>query len=335
MSVRKLKIIMRLFWLISAVLATTIIEVDERGERDDLVNLNSHQAQLFLGKKVNFHENIAIGSENIENNLNIINLIQKSDKGKLILEVNGLEKSVISNLKTNFHYITPESINIKKLFNIPNSEESVVVKGKNGKEISSYNIETFSNSRINDIFLKNELIQFNKLKELELSSNEFAYFQSNSLLSLKNKIGCDSESYIKAENFIIENIKQLQQKFDFVLIISNNNESSTLYKREKSLIEKLSPSLCYKTESLCLENSNNCSGEGNCVKSKDCWSCQCSNKRVGLSCEKVDYSSQANLLLWTGLVLTLLIVGGISLLSSVGNSPLPGILDAPATRKSQ
>lgn len=94
---------------------------------------------------------------------------------------------------------------------------------------------------------------------------------------------------------------------------------------------------CYKNQLECIESTESCSGHGTCTLVGSCYQCEClptrdDNKRTtywtGAACEKVDYSSQFNLLFWTSLVLLVTIVGGIKLLVSCGSEELPGVLKA-------
>jgi len=122
-------------------------------------------------------------------------------------------------------------------------------------------------------------------------------------------------------------------------------------------------STCFTTIESCQNATSSCSGHGNCVKAskagRSCFVCACgatttgegkyrkTTEWAGQSCERKDISSYVIssdlsyechsppfrtfvLLTGTVVVLIIVIVGSISLLYSVGDSPLPSILLATA-----
>lgn len=206
---------------------------------------------------------------------------------------------------------------------------------------------------INDPMFKHEIIQLMKLNQVQFNPSDHLLMNLNGLLSIGKKIDFNSHSYQVAKQTLINVISKLQSDFDITLLITNNKQENSKYschlnKRNgqlNNLFKKSVGSICFISEEACNKDTNDCSNHGKCVKSaiSDCWSCKCSptidkstNSKTywaGSTCSKRDVSSQANLLLWTGLGLFLLIVGGIQFLYSVGNENLPGILDAATNPK--
>jgi hypothetical protein len=105
-------------------------------------------------------------------------------------------------------------------------------------------------------------------------------------------------------------------------------------------------STCFTTADACNNSTSSCSGHGQCVKAtkagRTCFVCSCgvtttgeggnvkTEYWAGQSCERKDISSQFVLFAGTGITILLLIVGAISLLYAVGDSPLPSTLLATA-----
>lgn len=92
----------------------------------------------------------------------------------------------------------------------------------------------------------------------------------------------------------------------------------------------------FGSQEQCEELTNSCSGRGECVKTPNGFKCACKATKKddytyywgGNDCSKRDVSWQFNLLVWTTLGIVFAAVFGVSAMVSVGNSPLPGILNA-------
>ncbi|TCD67862.1 hypothetical protein EIP91_011859 [Steccherinum ochraceum] len=102
-------------------------------------------------------------------------------------------------------------------------------------------------------------------------------------------------------------------------------------------------STCYTTLDACTNSTDSCSNHGQCVSAskagKTCFVCSCTATKsingngktkttlwAGEQCEKVDVSQEFVLLVGTVVVIIALVVGSISLLSSIGDEKLPQVL---------
>lgn len=116
---------------------------------------------------------------------------------------------------------------------------------------------------------------------------------------------------------------------------------------------------CFKSWSGCVNATNSCSGHGFCVNkwSNDipedgseppktdgaaCFVCSC--KRTlneknhttswgGATCEKIDVSTPFALFVGFTIIMVTVIAGGITMLYSIGNEPLPGVLGAGVAKR--
>ena len=212
---------------------------------------------------------------------------------------------------------------------------------------------------INDKFFINEISQLIHLQASaeSLESTDVVMLHIHSLLSVGKKTGFDSLTYRISNKVLSNYLNGLSTKFDITLLTTNDQYQHTeamkkSHKRSLQLREIFAKTDldgksggCFTSEESCKDATNSCSGHGECIKSKvsECWSCGCTptfNKTsqrttywAGGDCSKKDISSQANLLLWTGVALLVMIVGGIQLMYSVGNEPLSGVLDAATMLK--
>lgn len=172
-------------------------------------------------------------------------------------------------------------------------------------------------------------------------SSEVFFVELSSLLSIKRKIGHDAQTYIHSKQALSSLIEKLGEKYQ-VLVITYPN-SKELPHLNKRAIELSSKSFQYGNEVACEVATNNCNSHGKCRKNGEYWSCLCEpsfNKTtsktttwVGYDCSKKDVSVEANLFLWTTIALVVLLVGGIKLMFSIGDQPLPGVLDAATVPK--
>ncbi|KAL6451429.1 ERV2 FAD-linked sulfhydryl oxidase ERV2 [Candida maltosa Xu316] len=195
----------------------------------------------------------------------------------------------------------------------------------------------------NDKMFINELSQLIHLYEVSaFSPHDIFLVELSSLASIKRKIGDSSETYKHAEKTLTDLLRQLTNKYEVLVVtFPYAKELPHLNKRTIELSRK---SFTYGTKEACEVATNNCNSHGKCTKSSgDSWSCLCevsfnkttskSTTWVGADCAKKDVSVEANLFLWTSIALVFLLVGGINLMFSIGNQPLPGVLDAATVPK--
>ncbi|RPA89352.1 hypothetical protein L873DRAFT_1823001 [Choiromyces venosus 120613-1] len=124
---------------------------------------------------------------------------------------------------------------------------------------------------------------------------------------------------------------------------TSSSSSSSNSQNPKRILGPISR--CYASQNSCNDETNACSGRGECVKSSfptDCWSCTCkgpdgnkTDKWAGAACQKEDISVPFNLLLVFGVIIVLVSIWAVGLLYSIGDEPLPSVLSAgvaPAKR---
>jgi hypothetical protein len=121
------------------------------------------------------------------------------------------------------------------------------------------------------------------------------------------------------------------------------------------------PPVCYSSLDSCTNSTNRCSGHGKCQKKSGikgdssapaCWACLCEpttstidigdEKEAfiitywgGAACQKEDISSPFWLLLIVSLVLVGIVAWGISMLFSIGEEKLPGVIGAGVSNKAR
>ncbi|CDK24343.1 unnamed protein product [Kuraishia capsulata CBS 1993] len=179
----------------------------------------------------------------------------------------------------------------------------------------------------------------------------------NSLVSILKKAGKESRTYELATRIMGDLIMRHSSQsspFETTVVVlplsqqltkisaplRKRAEFSPISKRAEEQVFASSDS-CYSTIELCKSSTSSCSGHGSCSQSGDCWSCVCSSTTTdskttnwsGAACQKIDYSVEFNLFLWTGVVLTFLFVSGVKLLASCGSEELPGVLVAATVVK--
>ncbi|EGV61189.1 hypothetical protein PSN45_001690 [Yamadazyma tenuis] len=208
---------------------------------------------------------------------------------------------------------------------------------------SNFKQNIFSNdiNYVNDKFFITEISQLVHLNDHTFGPHDVVLVQLNSLHSMSGKIGQDSQTYQSSEN-ILNSLLKLSQ-FDILVIDNAVPAPLQLAKRNQQLQKvfrdaTLQTNGCFDKEETCQVQTSNCNSHGLCTKvSTGCWSCACSatfNQTLskttnwsGFDCSKRDISTTANLLLWSSLALLVMFVYGVKLLVSVGNEPLPPVLD--------
>jgi len=182
--------------------------------------------------------------------------------------------------------------------------------------------------------------------------------KSGKLSELRQTYGRTSEQYSHTADNIRAFLKRAFNEHGLhVALVTFSPPSHSHARREPSPQESQSPlpsdrpppqepigsiSTCFVTASACANETNSCSGRGQCVEAtksgRTCYICMCgvtktgqgsqvkTDRWVGQSCERKDVSGPFVLLAGTVLVLVLLVFGSISLLSSVGGHELPSTL---------
>lgn len=201
---------------------------------------------------------------------------------------------------------------------------------------------------VSDKLFISEISSLLHLNTFNFNHDDILVVNLNLLLSLGNKIGTTSTTYKSAKQLVSVLLQSFSQ-FDITIIKdSAPQDAEKLTKRSQELElvfniregkkDKSKNANCFDSEENCQVSTSNCNSHGVCSKASGCWSCVCSssfNKTLskttnwsGFDCSKKDISSSANLLLWSSLAILILFGAGIKLLMSVGDEPLPGVLDA-------
>lgn len=186
-------------------------------------------------------------------------------------------------------------------------------------------------------------------------SSVYSYSSSDSdvkYATLTIQIDRSGESFTvgSIENNLIELVKQASYHgIESTIILTANKEANALTKEDKSkyylgskrsLSQRLAKEGTYTSEEECILSTNNCNTHGLCSKNalSGSWGCICSstfNKTSksttqwsGSSCNKIDVSTEFNLLFWSSLVMIITVVASIALIFKMDSEPLPGLLAA-------
>ncbi|ESW96421.1 hypothetical protein HPODL_03045 [Ogataea parapolymorpha DL-1] len=225
------------------------------------------------------------------------------------------------------------------------------------REISSnYEGSPFSKRSldISDEKFINELTQLEFLLKKELlTSGDKIIVNLQSLTNIYKKSGEHSQAYQTCKKLMSKLIMSLlenSEKYDSTVVVmplqqqtitmktkDDAKQGISLAKRDSSTVFATGNG-CFSSQEDCLDSTSTCSGHGLCSKVGKCWKCVCSatqdsstgktTKWTGISCQKKDVSAEANLFLWTTVVLLFVFAAGIKLLVSCGNEELPGVLIA-------
>ncbi|GMM29725.1 hypothetical protein DAMA08_024700 [Martiniozyma asiatica (nom. inval.)] len=243
-------------------------------------------------------------------------------------------------------------------------KQSLVGVSSNDNDDSAFILNKRSLNHINDESFIKELAQldfFLNDKAESLIEGDKTFIYLDSLVAVYKKTGA-SATYEVCQRVMSELISDKLSHFNTkttIIALPINQElmtlkqesaasaKSALGKRDNSAQVNLFKSVgagCFKSEEACIDSTDSCSSHGVCLNNGGCWQCVCSatkeNKSTthwtGSSCEKIDYSSQFNLLFWTTLVLFAAIISGVKLMYGCGKEDLPGVLLAATiqTKKS-
>lgn len=347
---RTMQLLVTVCWLLTACLGIEVFNLNSININNPH-HLGSKEALAYFSDK--FNEDIFKVSDLSDEFIEFINseAQQLNNKPSLVLAVNGLNiESVPYFLVNDDKFVTK----LRKLFKKSSKELTPEMlyfsEDKSLKEhFRLFNIQLKSiwsnyigKSIINDKMFINELTQLIHLRDIEAKGS--ILFESNSLVSLFKKTG-NSQSFDNGQAIFHELIDQLTEKFN-VIIIKSNNLNINFTKRNQQLDKVFNTfrdskknTECFETEEDCQAGTSNCNSHGVCSKSGNkCYACICSssfNKTTssttnwsGFDCSKKNISATANLLLWTTIGLLVLFIGGIKLLVSLNNEPLPNVLDA-------
>ncbi|KAI3406520.2 hypothetical protein KGF56_000652 [Candida oxycetoniae] len=243
-----------------------------------------------------------------------------------------------------FQYFKQKRDHIWKKFTL--NEKQTIQQKQKQQVMASYS-PTNDQIFINELATLIHLQEYVKQNAANVSSRDVFIIQLSSLLSIERKIGSQSSTFKYSKQVLHNLLNSMGQQFN-ILIVSTTKTSQDirhLSKRTDELI-KTSSVFGYGTKEACEIGTNNCNSHGECKEMNNNsngndqikWGCVCSpsfNKTtskttnwVGSDCAKRDVSVEANLFLWTTIALLLVTVAGIKLMASIGNTPLPGVLDA-------
>ncbi|CAK9442254.1 uncharacterized protein LODBEIA_P59970 [Lodderomyces beijingensis] len=209
---------------------------------------------------------------------------------------------------------------------------------------------------VNDQIFINELSSLIHLKEYVEKNQAFPsdvfVIQLASLLSIERRIGAEAATFKHSKTTMAELLEAMNEQFNILIVSTPSTSHDVAHLNKRSLeLSKINTSVFkYGTKEACEIATNNCNSHGECNKisqksnggaaanGSEEWACVCvpsfnsttskTTTWVGYDCAKRDVSVQANLFLWTTVALLLVTVGGIKLLLGVGETPLPGVLDA-------
>ncbi|KAK6205294.1 uncharacterized protein RJT21DRAFT_14674 [Scheffersomyces amazonensis] len=273
-------------------------------------------------------------------------LIELTNEIKLISPKSDSNRSLVNHFK----YFNDQLVQIWQSFTRGSGSDNEILISKRNSQLKL----------INDKMFINELSQLIHLNEADVNSQDILFIELNSLISIAKKIGSESSTFKFSGKILKDYLQILSKKFNISILVPSisNEDSSALSKKlnkRSNELNKLfqthkkrqtSDQVYFASEESCQTSTNSCEGHGECIQVGDDnskWLCSCSstfNKSTqkttvwtGYNCGKKDISAQANLLLWSSLALLLILVGGVQLLISMGNEPLPGVLEAATIPK--
>ena len=169
------------------------------------------------------------------------------------------------------------------------------------------------------------------------------------LLHIDSLIGLNTEQYIKGVQAIqksLEHVLDNSKAFRIAVIAVPINacqhvdglQSGNVKRSVVSRSAGTASTSGFGTFDVCMNSTNSCSGHGSCKEvTTDKYACVCENsynatrkkttRWAGNACQKKDVSVEFEMFLWTGLGITAVIAFGINLMFSIGNDPLPGVLN--------
>lgn len=335
---------------------TKVYELASKSVSSDVVS--NHDSLIYFIDKLNIDSTISLEAHNVDF---ISSHHFETSKPKLFIEVNGGEglfeepsftikgkqydlfSKLTKGLKEYDQVdLTPEIV----LFS--NKVENNLIKGFTMfnevlfKLWASLKDEERGLRRINDKFFITELTSLNLLKSECKNKDDVIFVNSNALVSIGRKIGYKSHTFNFSTKVLKDFLIELGEQFDVTVFVpATPTELTGRFVKRSSQLDKIfnfnTNSLCFSTEEACQVSTSNCNSHGVCSKVSSCWSCLCSptfnkttlktTKWAGSDCGKKNVSAEANLFLWTTLFLLVLLVGGIKLLVSIGEEPLPNVLD--------
>ncbi|EIN11523.1 hypothetical protein PUNSTDRAFT_118875 [Punctularia strigosozonata HHB-11173 SS5] len=200
----------------------------------------------------------------------------------------------------------------------------------------------------------------NFIESDDISSDKFGAFELNSLREIAKEHGSDSEQYKLAAEAARGSIQSALAKDDLnlaVIVYDRSSPAGSSIQRKRAVAahkarQTQSPlppssssapvgsvSRCFDTADACGNATNSCSGHGQCLQTtsagRACFVCACGQTKnekgkveswAGESCERKDISGPFALIAGTTIALLLMIIGSVSLLSSIGGQELPGTL---------
>ncbi|KAH9040186.1 hypothetical protein EDB85DRAFT_1927453 [Lactarius pseudohatsudake] len=182
------------------------------------------------------------------------------------------------------------------------------------------------------------LVEF--LEADRLSWDRFGAFLITGLRSIGDAYGRDSEEYTTAAGSLKDALRSAADKphLHLVILTYPGVQAGVQKRQDQSPLPPDTPlppvgsdTLCFVSEEICSNSTDSCSGHGACVQANKAGrACFVYDGRTeywaGSKCERKDVSGPFVLITGTVVALILIIVGSISLLSSVGNQPLPSVL---------
>ncbi|QEL62097.1 hypothetical protein CJJ09_004263 [Candidozyma auris] len=253
----------------------------------------------------------------------------------LTKEINAVApKESISKLKESFHQFEDTMVAAWKQFTGKSDHH------KRDQRLLDLGLQDSGLKLVNDKNFINDLASLMNLKACEVAERTVLFVKSMSLLS------------IVVQKALGDVLLNLQKKFDVTIIavgldsVLHEDQQAALEKRDAELEllfttfdKRTTSGACFSDEEACNKATSNCSSHGSCKESKKgCWQCACkatydkekskTTKWSGFDCGKKDISATAHLLLWTSVGLILSLAAGVRLLTSIGNDPLPGVLEA-------
>ncbi|CAI5760320.1 unnamed protein product [Candida verbasci] len=316
------------FILIISVYCSTYVSIPIISELPQLARFSNYDAITFL------QSYLKLDTTNRFLNDSLIEDLDSLSENKFMSNPYVILNLKTEGPKTNFdkYLIETDQIKMRQLFHKLQKEKGLIEYSNDDsvslftKNLPAPHLKEYLKSELSGNDIKVHIAELTKLRNR---------FTSNDVLQLSLDIDSDADLFE-------EYMRVLSPDYN-IIIINDVQDKKVIHTFERSKRSTSLKSFQFESKESCESNTNNCNSHGACSETKGAWQCVCKSTYnedakktthwVGPTCAKIDVSTEANLFLWTSIFLLVLLVGGIKVLVSIGNDPLPGVLDAATISK--
>ncbi|ORY97964.1 hypothetical protein BCR43DRAFT_490630 [Syncephalastrum racemosum] len=185
------------------------------------------------------------------------------------------------------------------------------------------------------------------LETLDPDTTQMAAFHLHGLRSLKHEYGAESVQYQEAERLLslfiqktlipkLESFEASDKRVAGTLIFAPGHDHQRNHHHSMSKRAVPEDGSCFLSKESCENGTSYCSERGSCVKSKDCFVCQCKSPSfTGDACQVIDATADFQLLFWSGVFLIVLTSGVLLFVYKSGNVEDSGVMAVPSSLPKQ